>query len=67
MGYASEKDYVEGANKVINNGDALHKQEAEDNDDIYYLEATNEIVFVSSDGFIRTFFICKGKKYFDKQ
>ena len=34
----------------------LHKAEAEDGDDVYYLAAANEIVFVSTDGYIRTYF-----------
>lgn len=68
MGFASKEDYLEAANKVINNPDALHKLEKEDGDDIYYLEATNEFVVVSTDGYIRTYFCPdSGKKYYDKQ
>ncbi len=67
MGYTSEKAYLDGANALINNAASLHKLEAEDSDHIYYLEATNEIVFLSQDGFIRTYFICSGKAYFDRQ
>ena len=67
MGYKSEKSYLDAANALINNPDALHKLEAEDHDHIYYLESTNEIVFLSQDGFIRTYFICSGKDYFDRQ
>ena len=67
MGYKTEEEYLAGANAVINNPNALHKLEAEDNDHIYFIEATNEIVFLSQDGYIRTYFICSGKDYFDRQ
>ncbi|SDB28696.1 hypothetical protein [Butyrivibrio sp. INlla16] len=67
MGFSSEEEYLEGANALINNPEALHKTEAEDGDDIYYLESTNEIAFVSTDGYIRTYFICSGKAYYDRQ
>lgn len=67
MGFTSEEDYLAAANAVISHPKALHKLEAEDNDHIYFIEATNEIVFLSQDGYIRTYFICSGKQYFDKQ
>lgn len=54
--YATEDEYLQGANNVINNPDALHKLEAEDGDDVYYVENTNEFVIVSTDGYIRTYF-----------
>lgn len=54
--YATEEEYLQGANNVINNPEALHKLEAEDGDDVYYVESTNEFVIVSTDGFIRTYF-----------
>lgn len=68
MGFATKEDYVAAANVVIHSPDALHKLEAEDGDDVYYLEATNEFVIVSTDGYIRTCF-CPygGKDYFDRQ
>ena len=40
----------------VKNSAALHKTEAEDGDGVYYLESTNELVIVSTDGYIRTFF-----------
>lgn len=67
MGYNTEEEYLAGANAVINNPNALHKLEAEDNDHVYYIEATNEIVFLSQDGYIRTYFICSEKDYYDRQ
>ena len=51
----------------MNNDSCLYKKE-EDNDDIYYLEESNEIVFVSSDGYIRTYFSPEeGIDYFNRQ
>ncbi|MCI8315675.1 MAG: hypothetical protein HFH74_11675 [Lachnospiraceae bacterium] len=54
--YDTEEDYLQGANDVIKNPEALHKLEAEDGDDVYYVEDTNEFVVVSTDGYIRTYF-----------
>lgn len=68
MGFATKEDYVAAANEVIFSPNALHKLEAEDGDDVYYLEATNEFVIVSTDGYIRTYFYPEdGKEYFDRQ
>lgn len=68
MGFASSTEYETAANLVINNPDSLHKLEKEDGDDIYYLEATNEFVVVSTDGYIRTYFCPdSGIKYYNKQ
>lgn len=67
MGFKTEEEYLEAANALISNPEALHKTEAEDGDDIYYLESTDEIAFVSTEGFIRTYFICSGKDYYDRQ
>lgn len=68
FGYATAEEYLAGANRVIASPEVLHKQEAEDGDDVYYLEATNEIVFVSTSGYLRTYFKPNdGKAYFDRQ
>ena len=67
MGFSSEDEYLEAANALIKNPEALHKLQAEDGDDVYYLESTDEIAFVSKDGYIRTYFICSGKAYYDRQ
>lgn len=65
--YNNAQEYLEGANRVINDPNALHKLEAEDGDDVYYLEATNELVIVSTDGYIRTYFKpSDGIKYFNR-
>ncbi len=68
MGFASAKEYEAAASDVVNNPDALHKIEKEDGDDIYYIEATNEFVVVSTDGYLRTYFWpSSGIKYYNKQ
>lgn len=68
MGFESAKDYEIAASKVVNNPKALHKLEAEDGDDVYYLEETNEFVIVSTRGYIRTYFSPdSGIKYYEKQ
>lgn len=66
MGFASAKDYEKSANDVINNPNSLHKLEAEDNDDIYYLEDTQEFVVLSTDGYIRTYYYAN-LDYFNRQ
>lgn len=66
--FATKEEYEEGANQVISSKEALHKLEAEDGDDVYYLESTNEFVIVSTDGYIRTYFKPEnGIKYYDRQ
>lgn len=68
MGFESAADYQSAASDVVNNPDALHKLEAEDGDDVYYLESTNEFVIVSPDGYLRTYFLPDaGKDYYDRQ
>lgn len=68
MGYKNAVEYEKAASDVINNEASLHKLEKEDNDDVYYLEDTNEFVILSTKGYIRTYFYPDaGKKYFDKQ
>ena len=68
FGYKTAAEYEKGASDVINDPDALFKHEAEDGDEVYYLEDSNEFVILSTDGYIRTYFRPSGgKKYFDKQ
>lgn len=68
MGFASAEEYELAAYKVIINPDALHKIEAEDGDDVYYVEETNEFVVVSQDGYIRTYFNpSAGIDYYNRQ
>lgn len=68
MGFESATDYEKAASDVVNNENALHKTEAEDGDDVYYIEDTNEFVIVSTDGYIRTYFNPSGGiDYFNRQ
>ncbi len=68
MNFSSAKEYEQAASNVVNSSDALHKTEKEDCDDVYYIEATNEFVIVSKDGYIRTYFNPdEGKDYYDRQ
>ena len=68
FGYKNANEYEKGASDVINNKSALYKTEAEDGDGVYYIEATNEFVILSTDGYIRTYFRPNGgKSYFDRQ
>lgn len=66
--YTTKEEYLAGANKVISSSNVLHKIEAEDGDDVYYLEETNEFVIVSIDGYIRTYFKPEdGIDYYNRQ
>lgn len=68
MGFTSAEAYQAAASAVITNPDSLFKIEADDGDGVYYLEATNEFVVLSTDGYIRTYFLpSSGKAYFDRQ
>ena len=68
MGFASAEEYEQAASDVINNPDALTKTEKEDGDYVFYVESTNEFVILSTEGYIRTYFLPDaGKKYYDKQ
>lgn len=68
FGYKSKEEYLKGANEVINSSTSKHKIEAEDGDKIYYNEEKNEIVFVSTDGYIRTYFKPNdGINYYNRQ
>lgn len=66
VGAKSESEYVEMANDVINNPASLYKTEAEDGDGVFFLESTGEIVFLSTDGYIRTYYI-SDYDYFNRQ
>lgn len=68
MGFSTKEEYQAAASAVVTNANALHKLEAEDGDDVYYLEASNEFVIVSTDGYIRTYFKPDdGIAYFNRQ
>ncbi len=68
FGYQNASEYLRGANRVIQSKSVLHKKEAEDQDDVYYLEETNEFVVVSTDGYVRTYFKPdRGIEYYEEQ
>ncbi len=68
MGFTSKEAYEEAASAVVNNPEAITKTEAEDGDAVYYIEASNEFVVVSTDGYIRTYFNPDdGVEYFNRQ
>lgn len=68
MGFSSAKRYEKAAQSVVKNKKSLHKTEAEDGDDVYYLKSTNEFVVVSTDGCIRTYFKPEdGIDYYNRQ
>lgn len=68
MGFDSAEDYERAASDVINNPNALSKTEKEDGDFVFYLKDTNEIVFLSTDGYIRSYFCPDaGISYYNKQ
>lgn len=68
FGYTSISQYESRASAVINSPDALHKTEVEDGDSVYYIEATNELVILSTEGFIRTYFKPEGGiDYYNRQ
>ena len=66
--YETAEEYLAGANRVINDPNALTKTEKEDGDFVFYLESTNEFVILSTDGYIRTYFRpSDGLDYFNRQ
>lgn len=68
MGFASAEEYEKAAARVPFDSNVLHKIEAEDGDDVYYIESTNEFVIVSTDGYLRTYFNPdRGIDYFNRQ
>jgi pyocin large subunit-like protein len=68
MGFSSAEAYEDAAEAVVQNSSVLHKMEAEDGDDVYYLQESNEFVVVSPDGYIRTYFCPEdGIEYYNRQ
>ncbi|MBR6337787.1 MAG: hypothetical protein IKR76_08660 [Ruminococcus sp.] len=70
FGDITKEQYLQKANDLINNTSdtVLHKTEAEDGDYIFYDTVNNEILFLSTDGYIRTYFKPnKGIEYYNKQ
>ncbi len=70
FGDITKEQYLEMANELIGSSSetVLHKIEQEDGDYIYYDTENNEILFLSKDGYIRTFFKpTDGIDYFNRQ
>ena len=65
-GCATAEEYLAAANAVIANPAALHKLQAEDSDDLYFLESTGEFVVVSPAGYLRTYYLTD-RDYFERQ
>ncbi|MEC4184181.1 hypothetical protein VJ918_05090 [Adlercreutzia sp. R21] len=65
-GCATAEEYLAAANAVIADPASLHKLQAEDGDDLYFLERTGEFVVVSPAGYIRTYYLTD-RNYFDRQ
>ncbi len=66
-GDSSAEAYLAGANEVIQNPNALSKNQS-DGDTAYFLESTGEFAVLAPDGVIRTYFIPDdGIEYFNRQ
>lgn len=52
------KKYLKTANKIIKSQKSLKKIEKDDGDTVYFNKKTGGIVFLSQQGFIRSFYIC---------
>ena len=66
VGCATAEEYLAAANAVVANPAALHKLQAEDGDDLYFLESTGEFVVVSPAGYLRTYYLTD-RDYFERQ
>lgn len=66
VGCDTAEEYLAQANAVVADPAARHKTQREDGDDVYFLDRTGEFVVVSSEGFIRTYFITDAD-YFNSQ
>ena len=71
MGFPDANAYRKAASDIINSAGeegVLSKYKSDGSrDQCFYVEATKEFVVLSNDGYIRTYFICSGRKYFDRQ
>lgn len=66
MGFDSAEEYEAAASAAASDPDALHRTEKEDGDDCCFIEETGEFVIISTDGYIRTYFIAD-LNYFNRQ
>lgn len=70
FGNITQEEYLQLANDMLNSDSdtVLHKKEKEDNDDVFFDTATGYFLVLSTDGYIRTFFIPdRGIDYYNKQ
>lgn len=70
FGDITQEEYLQLANDLLNSDSdtILHKIEAEDGDDVFFDTETGYFLVLSTDGYIRTFFIpSAGKAYYDRQ
>ena len=70
FGDITVEEYLRLANDMLNSDSdtILHKTEKEDGDDVYFDTATGYFLVLSTDGYIRTFFIPdRGIEYYKKQ
>lgn len=70
FGNITKEEYLKLANDMLNSDSdtILHKTEKEDGDEVYFDTATGYFLVLSTDGYIRTFFIPdKGIEYYNKQ
>ena len=70
FGDITQEEYLRLANDLLNSDShtVLHKTEKEDGDDVFFDTATGYFLVLSTDGYIRTFFVPdKGIDYFNRQ
>ena len=71
MGFPNAEAYRKAASDIINAAGSkgvLSKYKSDGSGDMcFYVEATKEFVVLSNDGYIRTYYICSGKNYYDRQ
>ncbi|MBR6102034.1 MAG: hypothetical protein IKP95_06390 [Ruminococcus sp.] len=70
FGNITKEEYLKLANDMLNSDSdtILHKTEKEDGDDVFFDTATGYFLVLSTDGYIRTFFIPdKGIDYYNRQ
>ena len=70
FGSITQEEYLKLANDLLNSDSdtVLHKTEKEDGDEVYFDTDTSYFLVLSTDGYIRTFFIPdKGIDYYNKQ
>ena len=71
MGFKNAEAYRKAASDIINaagSDGVLSKYKSDGSGDMcFYVEATKEFVVLSNDGYIRTYYICSGINYYNRQ